>query len=163
MTLFVPFFQRRESVSDGQAEADCHQWQIGAGHLAQEVEEDFRPALMPPGRNRATSPDTLNISPTWHLTSPHVSGLFQYLSSIKGIHCVFHHINAFYVSHCRASPAQTQATTQRGCTGILCLSKRRSFESPQFEKLTFKENLYLKKISLLCFLLRLHSKSHYVL
>lgn len=161
MISFVPFFQGRESVSDGQAEADCHQWQIGAGHLTQGLEEDFRPALMAPGRNRATCarPDTQNISPTWHLTSPHV-GLSQYLSSIKAIHCVFHHISVFYVSHCRASSAQTQARTWS--TGILYISKRRSFKFPRFENWPLK-NICIKKISLLSFLLRLHSQSHCML
>lgn len=51
------------------------------------------------------SPYTLNICPTWHLTSPHVPPS-QYLSSIKGI------INVFNINHRRVSPAQTQARTQ---------------------------------------------------
>lgn len=63
------------------------------------------------------SPDSLNISPTWHLASPHVA-LSQYFSSIKGIHCVFHHISVFNISHCRASSGQTQARMQTICTGI---------------------------------------------
>lgn len=69
------FFQRRESISDGQAEADCHQWQISAGPLVQEVKGGFLTcshAFREESRD-VWSPDTLNICPTWHLTSPNVA------------------------------------------------------------------------------------------
>lgn len=112
------FFQGRESISDGQAEADGHQWQISAGPLVQEVEGGF-PTCSHTFREESHmwSPDTLNISPSWHLTSPHVA-LSQYLSSIQRTLCVFHHINVFHSSHRRASSAQTQARTHAVCTGI---------------------------------------------
>lgn len=54
--IFSPL-QRRESICDGEAETDCHEWQIGTGHLTPRW-RTFA-AVMPLG-------GSCDMSPPWH-------------------------------------------------------------------------------------------------
>lgn len=145
--LFYFFLQRRESVSDGQAEADCHQWQVSAGHLTQEA-EDFRPAVI---AFRGITYHVTHVThwtspPTWHLSSPHVH-LSQYLSYQRdprhvSLHrCVLHQPQP---QHCFTDMWRSKNTRRFHCCFVF-LSKCWSFKSPQIEDLHLKKRVHLEK------------------
>lgn len=89
LTCFFPPFlhQRRESVCHGQAETDCHEWQIGACHLTQR--RRVFTAVMPSGKSCDLWPlRHTQYRPNLTSHQPACQSLSVPVCSLKGIHCL---------------------------------------------------------------------------
>lgn len=158
--IHFPFFslQRRESVCDGQAETNCNEWQISAGHLTHEVEDFHRrhafrgimrnvpPVKHPPSPQPDNSPVCTLLSLS---TSPPSKG------SVSQHKCVLLHQCVFDISHSSAWSARGGAGILKCVVDVLCCHPKMKIKVQGRQKGCDQTDRY----SLLCLLLLLHNKS----